>query len=452
MDQNDVQGRLAAQGDVNIGNSYQSNCFLFDHKNGGDRKNCDELSNDDFKYAIVAGGTFHFGDGQICNGGIAYGNKDNFYLNEKVEVSLINNHCPIDNTEIINFDKVKNDIVSLSNDLSNLESDIEDCNIDLTIGKNQIVINGDKIVATDYSLKCYINSIEDTGVNPNDITIIVNLSGSDITLSQFDLGALRDYASHIIWNAPNAEKITFNGFRLQGTLLAPKAKIIGKTGNNIQGILIAEEVYGPLEIDIVPFEGCVEIAADADIVFTESESHITQEITTSTSSTKSAPTNTIENENANIVGITESSETLTKTISKSYDEVITDTPTEDDNDSSDEEITDFPEENGNDSNDEDEVEISKTPMEDDNESNDEEISKSPMEDDNESNDEEISKSPMEDDNESNDEEISKSPMEDDNESNDKEISKSPMEDDNESNDEEADNTIKQLYIYIHLCT
>jgi choice-of-anchor A domain-containing protein len=262
MDYNDVQGRLAAQGDVNIGNGYQGNCFLFDHKNGMDRRNCDELSNDDFKYAIVAGGTFHFGDGQICNGGIAYGNKDTFYLNEKVKVSLINNHCPIDNTEIINFDKIKNDIVSLSNDLSNLESDIEDCNIDLTIGKNQIVINGDKIVATDYSLKCYINSIVDTGVNPNDITIIVNLSGSDITLSQFDLGRLSNYASRIIWNAPNAEKITFNGFRLQGTLLAPNAKIIGETGNNIQGILIAKEVYGPLEIDIVPFEGCVEIAAD----------------------------------------------------------------------------------------------------------------------------------------------------------------------------------------------
>jgi choice-of-anchor A domain-containing protein len=210
----------------------------------------------DLKYAIIAGGSINYHDhGEIINGGVAYENEISLpnYIKEAIERFK----CPIDKISIIDFDEVKDNLTSLSKKINKLEGNAKTTDeygklvIDLVPGQKQYVIKADNIS------QYWDVEIKENGVDADDITIIFNLGGSDITLKDFNVSSLNKYASHIVWNASNAKRIHIENFRIQGSLLAPNADIEG-TNANIQGILIGNNFKGNLQVDWVPFYGCID--------------------------------------------------------------------------------------------------------------------------------------------------------------------------------------------------
>jgi choice-of-anchor A domain-containing protein len=252
----DVQGRLAAKGTVNISGGYQNGGFIYDPVKHNEQTNLDctdEKMKGDIKYAIVAG-TLNFRDGgEIINGGVAYQNSVDIpgYIKEAIE----RHKCTVEKKNVIDFDKEKQNLTSLSKKLGNMKANTKTTNewgklvIDLVPGQKTYVIMED-------ISKYWGISINENGVNTDEITIIFNLLSDNITLSNFDISSINKYATRIVWNAPNAKKVRIENFRIQGSLLAPNADIEGYNGN-IQGQMIGNSFKGNLQIDWVPFYGCL---------------------------------------------------------------------------------------------------------------------------------------------------------------------------------------------------
>ncbi|OUM63309.1 hypothetical protein PIROE2DRAFT_69398 [Piromyces sp. E2] len=253
----DVQGRLAAKGTVNISGGYQNNAFLFDpvkHSKGSNYK-CDESQlKDKFKYAIVAG-TLNFKDnGEISNGGVAYTNSVN--LPGYISDSIKNHKCPNEKKNVIDFDTERQNLINLSKKLSGISAKCKTTiqwgtvTVDLVQGEKTCIVNLDSLE------NLYTFKINENGVKVEDVTIVFNIKSNSVNFTNFDLFSINKYAPRILWNVPNASKVLIQNFRIQGSLLAPTADIEGNNGN-IQGIIIGNSFKGNLEMDWVPFYGCI---------------------------------------------------------------------------------------------------------------------------------------------------------------------------------------------------
>jgi len=251
----DVQGRLAAKGTVNISGGYQSNAFVYDAVSHQQQSNfgCEESKlKDDFKYAIVAG-TINFKDGgEISNGGIAYTNSAS--LPGYITDSIKNKKCPNEKKEVINFDTEKENMIKISNKLTNFG---ENCKKTHQWGKLTVdLVQGQKTCYVTIDDLSQINNIVINENGTKDVTIVFNIKGEHVTFTNFDIFNLNKYATRILWNAPNATKLTIQNFRIQGTLLAPNADIEGNN-SNIQGQIIGKSLKGNMQMDWVPFYGCI---------------------------------------------------------------------------------------------------------------------------------------------------------------------------------------------------
>jgi len=256
----DVQGRLAAKGNIDISGGYQNGAFNFDPVNHATQSNydcTDAKVTGSVLYSIVAGGSVNYRDhGEILNGGVAYGN--DISLPQYIQEALGRRHCPIDKKRIIDFDKEKVKLTTLSKNLGSVSQNAKLTNeygklvIDLVPGQKLYTINADQIS------QYWDIEVRDNGVNTDEIAIVLNFTGSSIVLKDFNVSSLNKYATKTIWNAPNAKNIKIENFRVQGSLLAPNADIEG-TNANIQGQMIANNFKGNLQIDWVPFLGCIDI-------------------------------------------------------------------------------------------------------------------------------------------------------------------------------------------------
>lgn len=251
----DVQGRLAAMGDIDIKGGYQNGAFTYNpvEHNKQTNYNCDEIK--DYKYTIVAGGSINYKDnGEILNGGIAYGKEVTLPSYIKDQLKLKN--CPVEKATIIDFEKTKKDLTELSEKLGKKKQNTKTTNqygklvIDLVKGQKLYVIDADKIN------EHWDVEINENGVDTKEIAIVLNFTKKDIVLTNFNVSSLSKYATKIIWNAPNAKNIKVENFRIQGSLLAPNADIEGNNAN-IQGTIIANNFKGNQQIDWVPFQGCI---------------------------------------------------------------------------------------------------------------------------------------------------------------------------------------------------
>ena len=255
----DVQGRLAAKGNIDISGGYQNGAYNFDPVNHSTISNYD--CNDgkvtgSLLYSIIAGGSVNYRDhGEILNGGVAYGNEVSLphYIQEALDLK----HCPVDKKRLIDFDKEKDRLTTLSENLGDVDENAKLTNewgkliIDLVPGQKLYTINADQIS------QYWDIEVRDNGVNTDEIAIVLNFTGSTIVLKDFNVSSLNKYATKTIWNAPNAKNIKIENFRIQGTLLAPNADIDGNNAN-IQGHMIANNFKGNLQIDWVPFLGCID--------------------------------------------------------------------------------------------------------------------------------------------------------------------------------------------------
>jgi len=256
----DVQGRIAAQGNIKL-TSYQSGAYIHDPVVHVRKTNyaCTEsiVKSENMPYSIVAGGAVEYlNDGEINNGGVAY--QTSVGLLKYITESIKSHKCSIDKKSVINFHKERETVVSVSTRVFGMKSNIvlkEESTklvIDLVKGQNLYVITINNLAK--FSEGIFIN---DNGVDIKNVTIIFNLHGEEISFTGFDTSALSKYSSNILWNALDAKKILIENFRIQGSLLAPNANIQGYSGN-IQGQIIGKSFYGDLQIDWVPFLGCVE--------------------------------------------------------------------------------------------------------------------------------------------------------------------------------------------------
>ena len=253
----DVQGRLAAKGAVDISGGYQSGAYTYDpvaHSKISNHNCDDDHMKGDVQFAIVAGSVKFHDNGEILNGGVAY--QDSVDIPSTIKETIEGHNCSIEQTSFIDFEKEKQSLTALSQKVGNMNE-----NAKVTKESGRLVVDlvpGQKIFVITIENLSQIQEIviNENGVNIDEITIVFNITSDNVTFTGFDTSKLHQYDTRILWNAPNAKKIEIKNFRIEGSLLAPFADIEGNNGN-IQGQMIANSFKGNLEIDWVPFYGCL---------------------------------------------------------------------------------------------------------------------------------------------------------------------------------------------------
>ena len=253
----DVQGRLAAKGAVDISGGYQSGAYTYDpvaHSKISNHNCDDDHMKGDVQFAIVAGSVKFHDNGEILNGGVAY--QDSVDIPSTIKETIEGHNCSIEQTSFIDFEKEKQSLTALSQKVGNMN---ENAKVTKESGKLVVdLVPGQKIFVITIENLSQIQEIviNENGVNIDEITIVFNITSDNVTFTGFDTSKLHQYDTRILWNAPNAKKIEIKNFRIEGSLLAPFADIEGNNGN-IQGQMIANSFKGNLEIDWVPFYGCL---------------------------------------------------------------------------------------------------------------------------------------------------------------------------------------------------
>jgi len=87
-------------------------------------------------------------------------------------------------------------------------------------------------------------------------TVLVNVSGETVSLGNigFDLAGVG--ATRILYNFPEAKRLTLTGIGLQGSILAPWASIDFRDGA-ISGTVIGTSLTGSGQLNEVAFDGCI---------------------------------------------------------------------------------------------------------------------------------------------------------------------------------------------------
>jgi len=96
------------------------------------------------------------------------------------------------------------------------------------------------------------------GVAPDNFIVIFNVKGESITFANCDFSSLDGYANRVIWNMPDVNTIRSSVDTIYGSIVAPKAYFTAEKGT-IQGQIIVKNLNGPLEVEWVPFDGCIPV-------------------------------------------------------------------------------------------------------------------------------------------------------------------------------------------------
>jgi len=94
-------------------------------------------------------------------------------------------------------------------------------------------------------------------IKPDVKGIVINVYGNvGLTIKSANFQALEPFASRIIWNIdPAITSISLSSVQFYGTILAPDSSFEGFTGE-LQGQLIANSYYGNIQINLPLFDGC----------------------------------------------------------------------------------------------------------------------------------------------------------------------------------------------------
>jgi len=251
---NEISGRIAAKNTVDIGN------ISVNRKDGENAENY--CSNDHEKYAIYAKDFSLDGTYGSIYGGIHYTKTIN--LNDNTRNLLESNGCVISkiSEDEIDIDSLKRRFVGISNALNELEttSEIETdgYNYNITLSKSikHYIIEADNNTFKP-GQNYYLGINNPDNLNPNDITIIINMNGDKIKFNNAEY-RLDEFKERIIWNMPEANEVEYNEVKMFGLILAPKAKVIGRGGNIIGKIVCKSLDVERTEIkDADEFDACI---------------------------------------------------------------------------------------------------------------------------------------------------------------------------------------------------
>jgi choice-of-anchor A domain-containing protein len=97
------------------------------------------------------------------------------------------------------------------------------------------------------------------GINinvPSGATVLINVTGSNVTMQNFQISVNGTSRNNVMWNMPNASSLTMSGISIQGSILAPNAAVNFSNGN-FEGTLVANSWTGNGEGHNYLFTGCV---------------------------------------------------------------------------------------------------------------------------------------------------------------------------------------------------
>lgn len=239
----DVEGRLAAGGDVSISN-YSVNI-----------KNGTQLYADTSgSPALLVGGDLSFSSGQVAGNVSVTGN-----YTPTGTGSITNGTLNTGGISAIDFDIEFAHLIDVSTDLALLTanssaSDLWSSQYLVGAGLNSLAndVHVFSLDASDMLFTDYLLSDVDNGD-----TVVFNVSGTDISTSWGNFGgsdsSLVNISENILFNFYEAESLNINA-ALYGSILAPKASIQAPHGV-IWGQVIAKSWQGNTQINDNPFAG-----------------------------------------------------------------------------------------------------------------------------------------------------------------------------------------------------
>lgn len=278
---NDVQGRLAAGGNIglpshsSIGNQLFPDVTNFTALDWnkicvsqyGSYNNCD-FCDKCGKMVLVSNGTIYtspdsrvyFGNWLAINTTALHETNPSYAeyatLNVYDAIILNGTTCPDLGQELEQgFQEVYNEMVNLSQMLCDLP---ETGCIDLS-NKNSFKIYFNynpyqEVISINSSdlVKTTMLEILDFNI---DATLVFNVYGDVINFENIDLSTLENIAGQTVWNFCGAKTLSLKNIAIWGTILAPQTDIIGGPGQ-INGQVFANNFNCSAQIGWVPFTNC----------------------------------------------------------------------------------------------------------------------------------------------------------------------------------------------------
>ncbi len=224
----DIEGKLAAGGNVNFVGSIGSNLAT----NSGN--------------VVVAGNNLTLSNGQVSNGNAVYGGSANVASNEGFPNGKLSQGNPID------FNAGGDELRSLSKNLASLtpngKTTVESWGgIDLTGSNSQL-----NVFNLDGSALSKTNNF--TISSNSGSTVVVNVSGTTVSLQNFGFNISGTNTQNILYNFYEATNLTASGIGIEGSILAPLANFTFNNGH-VDGNVVVASLTGNGESHNYLFQG-----------------------------------------------------------------------------------------------------------------------------------------------------------------------------------------------------
>lgn len=236
----DVQGRLAAGGNVTIENYGVGDQLP---PNSGD--------------VLVAGGDLKFTNGQINNGNAVVGGSATLSgVSIPDGVMYSNAALPID------FSAERDYLTSLSGSLSQMDATGTLFSpwggAMLFQGDNTSNLQVFNITGSMLSTANTFSFFQNMPMIPTDATLVFNVSGTSVEMGGFGMGdfmnLLGESWDNVLFNFYEAEELDLYNIGIYGSILAPMADITTGYGQ-INGTVVANSWTGPMQLNNSPFDG-----------------------------------------------------------------------------------------------------------------------------------------------------------------------------------------------------
>jgi choice-of-anchor A domain-containing protein len=238
----DVEGRLAAGGNVSIDNYSLA----------------DKLDASTAGVSVVIGGNFTFPTGRLYYGSAKVGGSA-AGVGAAVRNGLAPGQTITDRTTLpLDFAAEKSRLEALSTSLATLAAN--GTYVSQWGGLTLTGKAGATLQVFDLPGQLVLDAHTfDVRSIPAGATVLFNVRGSTTGLTDMSLESLAALRRRVLFNFPEATTLKLAGISVEGSVLAPRAAIDNPQGV-IKGQLIAKSWNGMMQLNHEPFEGCVQAA------------------------------------------------------------------------------------------------------------------------------------------------------------------------------------------------
>jgi choice-of-anchor A domain-containing protein len=237
----DIQGRLAAGGNVNL-TGYSIGTGLPSDNSGTTN-------------TLVVGNNLSYTNGQVNNGNVIVGGTAT-----TSGFTVANGSLTTGVNTGINFTNEFNSLTNLSHSLANTTSTGT-----VTYQYGGVYITGDNsnllqifnIDGSRLSNANTFNFLNNSTDIPDNATLVFNVSGTSDSMQNFGMDTFKtllgNSSDNVLFNFFEATSLTLGSIGIKGSILAPLADVIANYGH-MDGTIIAASWTGGLELHNVPFE------------------------------------------------------------------------------------------------------------------------------------------------------------------------------------------------------